>query len=245
MIDQGNERAGAEARTRIPGLAGIGNMENADRIFTGAAGLGLAGFGLARRGPLRLALGALGAFLLVQSLRQRRGASVESGLDLDESTTIDAPSSEVWTFVRRIETWPQFMSHVQEITPTGERRHRWHVQGPAGIPTEWESEITSEVPNQSLSWRAIPGSMVDTEGTLSIEEHGPGRTRVIVRMMYHPPAGALGDVVAKIFRRDPQAELRDNLQALKRKVEGDATGAKTDKRPGPAATSGMGAAPRH
>jgi uncharacterized membrane protein len=264
MINQGNERTdggslagdpgpapqsgGGQARTRIPGLAGIRNMENADRIATGAAGLGLAGYGLFRRGPLGLVLGALGTFLLVQSVRQKHGASVESGIEVDQTVTIDAPVSEVWNFVRRFETWPQFMSHVQEITSTGERRHRWRVEGPAGIPTEWESEVTAEVPNERISWRAIPGSMVDTEGTLSLQNQEPGRTRLNVRMLYHPPAGAMGDVVAKIFRRDPKAELRENLQALKQKIEGDSTGTKTGSRSGRAAsaTAGtQGTTPRH
>ncbi|MCU0759561.1 MAG: SRPBCC family protein [Steroidobacteraceae bacterium] len=239
------QAGGERARTRIPGLAGLRDMENADRIVTGAAGVGLAGYALMRRGPLGLVLGALGAYLLVQSVRQKRGATVESGIEVEESVTIEAPLSEVWTFVRRVETWPQFMTHVQEITPTGERRHRWRVEGPAGIPTEWESEITSETPNESLSWRAIPGSMVDTEGTLFVENDGSGGTRVNVRMLYHPPAGALGDAVAKIFRRDPKSEMRENLQALKRKIEGEAGGAAGSSRPGKTSGSGTRGTPKH
>jgi uncharacterized membrane protein len=251
--ETGGKSGAGEARTRIPGLAGLPNVENADRIVTGAAGIGLAGYGLLRRGPLGLVLGALGAYLLVQSVRQKRGATVESGLEVDESVTIDAPLTEVWTFVRRVEAWPQFMTHVQEITPTGERRHRWRVEGPAGIPTEWESEITSETPNESLSWRAIPGSMVDTEGTLFVENDGSGGTRVSVRMLYHPPAGALGDAVAKIFRRDPKTEMRENLQALKRRIEDEATGTSSGAttgsassgRPGKGSGSAMRGTPKH
>jgi uncharacterized membrane protein len=240
--DTGSGIAGGEqARTRIPGLSGLRDIANADRFATGVVGLGLAGFGLARRGPLGIVLGALGVYLLVQTARQKRGATVEAGIEIDETITLDVPRAEVWQSVRRFETWAQFMSHVQEITPTGERRHRWRVDGPAGVPTEWESEVTSEVPEESLSWRTIPGSMVDTEGSLSIENEGAGRTRLRICMRYHPPAGALGHTVAKLFGRDPRTEMRDDLQALKRIIEGDSGGVGTGSTPGVSPAAGMGA----
>ncbi|MCZ8130524.1 MAG: SRPBCC family protein [Steroidobacteraceae bacterium] len=242
----GGMGSGQQAQTRMQGLAGLG-FENAERIATGAAGLGLAGLGLARRGPLGLALGALGLYILAQTARQKRGAHLESGIEIDETITIDAPLTEVWQFVRRIETWPQFMSHVQEITPTGERRHRWRVDGPAGIPAEWESEITSEIPNESLSWRTIAGSPVDTEGTLLLENDGVGGTRLTVRMLYHPPAGALGDVVAKLFRRDPKSTMPEDLRNLKRMIEGGGTpgGASTSSSATTGAATGLRGASTH
>lgn len=194
------------------------------RMATGAAGLGLAGWGLARRGPLGLALGALGLYLVATTARQKSGTSIGSGIEIENSVTVKAPVEQVWAHVRRVEDWPRFMSHVRAITPIGERRHHWSVDGPAGFAAEWDAEITEETPNERLAWRTLPGSMVDSEGSLDLESDGSGGTRVTLRMLYDPPAGAAGHLVAKLFRRDPKQESRADLRNLKRAIEGGATG---------------------
>jgi uncharacterized membrane protein/gas vesicle protein len=215
------------------------------RIATGAAGLGLAGWGLSRRGPLGLALGALGLYLVATSARQKQGASIGSGIEIENSVSVNAPIEQVWTFIRRVETWPQFMSHVREITPTGDRRYHWSVDGPAGIAAEWDAEVTQETPNERLAWRTLPGSMVDSEGSLDIENEGDGRTRITLRMIYSPPAGAAGHVVAKLFRRDPQIESREDLQNLKHAIESGSIGGATTGTANTMQSGGLGATSTH
>lgn len=198
------------------------------QFATGAAGLGLAGWGLSRRGPLGLALGALGLYLVATAARQKSGMRVASGIEIENEVTIDRPIHEVWEFVRDIETWPRFMQHVQEIRTIGERRSHWRVDGPAGVIAEWDSETIEQVPNERISWRTLPGSMVDSEGSLELESDGSGGTRLRLRMIYSPPAGAAGHVVAKLFRRDPQTESTHDLQNLKQAIEsGQAAGVGT------------------
>ncbi len=209
------------------------------QFATGAAGLGLAGWGLSRRGPLGLALGALGLYLVATAARQKGGSQVESGIEVENEVTIDRPIHEVWEFVRDIETWPRFMQHVQEIRTTGDRRSHWRVDGPAGVVAEWDAETTEQVPNERISWRTLPGSMVESEGSLELENDGSGGTRVRLRMIYSPPAGAAGHVVAKLFRRDPQTESTHDLQNLKQAIEGgQVAGVGTS-----GASSGTGASP--
>lgn len=194
------------------------------RMATGAAGLGLAGWGLARRGPLGIAMGALGLYLVATAARQKSGSSVASGIEIENEVTIQRPIHEVYAFLQDIERWPRFMQHVQEITTTGDRRSHWRVEGPAGTTAEWDAETTEQVPNERISWRTLPGSMVDSEGSLDFENDGSGGTRVRLRMIYSPPAGAAGHVVARLFRRDPQTESRHDLQNLKRAIESGQTG---------------------
>jgi uncharacterized membrane protein len=210
------------------------------QFATGAAGLGLAGWGLSRRGPLGLALGALGLYLVATAARQKSGERVQSGIEVENEVTIDRPIHEVWEFVRDIETWPRFMQHVQEIRTIGDRRSHWRVDGPAGVVAEWDAETTEQVPNERISWRTLPGSMVDSEGSLDIENDGSGGTRVRLRMIYSPPAGAAGHVVAKLFRRDPQTESTHDLQNLKQAIEsGQASAAGTSS----GTSGGTGASP--
>lgn len=234
----------AQGFTRSRGLGGAEGFGGAQgsRIATGAAGLGLAGWGLARRGPLGLALGALGVYLAATSARQRAGSRLGSGIQIETGVTVNAPIERVWTHVRRVEAWPEFMSHVREIVPTGERRYHWRVDGPAGVEAEWDAEITEERPNERLAWCTLPGSMVDSEGSIDLENDGRGGTRVQLRMLYDPPAGAAGHVVAKLFRRDPVRQARDDLQNLKRAIESGASGGATDIGGSAAGSSALGGA---
>jgi uncharacterized membrane protein/gas vesicle protein len=196
-----------------------GGGAQGSRVATGAAGLGLAGWGLSRRGPLGIALGALGLYLVATAARQKGGGTVASGIEVENEVTIDRPIHEVYEFIRQPESWPAFMQHVQDISSIGDRRTHWRVEGPAGVTAEWDAETTEQVPNERISWRTLPGSMVDSEGSLELENDGSGGTRVRLRMIYSPPAGAAGHVVAKLFRRDPQTESKHDLQNLKRAVE--------------------------
>jgi uncharacterized membrane protein/gas vesicle protein len=214
------DQSGGRASPWLQQAQGMMRGGQGTRIATGAAGLGLAGWGLARRGPLGLALGALGLYLVATSARQKAGASVASGIEVDNEVTIDRPIHEVYAFVQNVESWPRFMQHVQEIRTTGERRSHWRVDGPAGVTAEWDAETTEQVPNERICWRTLPGSMVDSEGSLELENDGSGGTRVRLHMIYDPPAGAAGHVVARLFRRDPKTQSEHDLQNLKRAIEG-------------------------
>jgi uncharacterized membrane protein/gas vesicle protein len=171
------------------------------RLASGAAGLGLAGWGLARRGPLGLVLGAAGLYLVATAARQKSGRSVSSGIEIENEVTINRPVHEVYEFVQRPETWPQFMQHVESISPIGDRRTHWRVEGPAGVTAEWDAETTEQVPNERICWRTLPGSMVDSEGSLELENDGQGGTRLRLWMIYDPPAGAAGHAVARVRSR--------------------------------------------
>jgi uncharacterized membrane protein len=242
---QGGEAAGGTGGWLQQAQRTLQGGGRGSQLATGAAGIGLAGWGLSRRGPLGLVLGALGLYLVATAARQKSGAGVESGIEVENEVTIDRPIHEVWEFVRDVETWPRFMQHVQEIRTTGDRRSHWRVDGPAGVVAEWDAETTGQVPNERISWRTLPGSMVESEGSLELESDGSGGTRVRLRMIYRPPAGAVGHVVAKLFRRDPRTESTHDLQNLKQAIEsGQAAEAKSSGAgPGPGTGTGTGASP--
>ena len=42
---------------------------------------------------------------------------------------------------------------------------------------------------------------------------------VTVEMRYNPPAGGVGAVVAKLFRKDPAAEIQDSMRYFKQLME--------------------------
>lgn len=184
------------------------------------------GAGLTVAGWIRgagLALGALGGGLLARAATSRglKGLAgtgeADRGIVVQKSIHIDAPREEVyrhWT----IENFPRWMRHVKRVTPIGPDRHRWVVEGPAGAPVEWESEITRAVENRELEWRADPGSAVDNAGRVRFTDEDGG-TRVQVTLCYLPPGGVLGHAVAKALGADPRSRMDDDLMRFKALLE--------------------------
>src|SRR3712207_8849285 len=96
---------------------------------------------------------------------------------------IEAPVETVYGYWETLENLPNFMSNVEEVTPTDPDTTRWRVKGPLGRTLEWEARTTQREPNSSIGWNTIGGE-VGTSGQVRFREVAPGRTRVEVQMNY-------------------------------------------------------------
>lgn len=195
------------------------------RLVAGLSGGGLMLWGLARRGLFGSGLGLTGVALLSRALsnqdfRLLLGMGVErEGIAIQKTITLDAPLEQVYAFWHRLENFPRFMRNIRAIRVLDERRSHWVVTGPAGIPVEWEAEITRTIPNKLISWRSVEGSIVRHEGSIHLQANPDGSTRVHIQMSYVPPAGAVGHAVATLFGADPKHEMDDDLARMKLLIE--------------------------
>jgi uncharacterized membrane protein len=198
----------------------------ATRLLIGAAGATAAGYGASRRDVPGAILAAFGAALTARAatnLELRRFSGIGArrrSVDLQKTITIDAPVESVFKFWTAYENFPLFMSRVLDVRPgSGERQSHWKVAGPAGVPVEFDADVSSFVPNQALAWRTVEGSPVAHAGLVHFEPAGDGRTRVHVRMSYNPPGGWLGHGVAAAFGVDPKSSLDADLARMKTLLE--------------------------
>jgi uncharacterized membrane protein len=194
------------------------------RLLVGAGATALAGYGLSRRDTAGQLLGVAGAALLARSItnadpRALRRASNGAGQTVKKAITIDAPIHDVFGFFSDYQNFPAFMSHVREVEDRGNGRSHWVVDGPAGSHVSWDAELTEHDPNRRIAWRSLPGATVENEGSIAFERAGDTGTRVEVELHHKPPAGALGDAVATLFRRDPRHQLQDDLVRAKTYLE--------------------------
>ena len=196
------------------------------RVLLGAVGTGLVASGGIRRGPVGAALGVLGLGVLARAaanadLRRLAGMRGEP-VDVRRTIAIAAPVDTVFEFWRSYENFPRFMSHVREARDLGGGRSRWVVAGPAGVRFQWDAEITEMIPNQVLAWRSTSGPGVRHAGRVQFRPCAEG-TRLDVWMAYHPPAGAIGQSIAKLLGADPETEIDADLERLKALVESGGT----------------------
>jgi uncharacterized membrane protein len=148
------------------------------------------------------------------------GASVPygTGVRVEQSIAVARPASELYEFWRRLDTLPQFMEHVEEVTMLTDRRSRWRVRAPVGSRVTWEAEIINDVPGQVIGWRSLPGSAVHHAGSVHFDQRD-GLTEVRVVLEYAPPARYIGASMARILGDDPERAVAEDLRRFKAIVE--------------------------
>src|SRR5688500_870739 len=176
-------------------------------------------------GTLGIALSALGATLLARSMSNvetKRLLGTGGGrraVTVEKSINVNAPQDVVFGLWFNFENFPKFMSNVLEVRRISEGLSHWKVAGPAGVPVEWEAEITRVVPNELIAWKSVKGSTIPNAGYVLCEPNDDGLTEVTVRISYNPPAGAIGHAVATIFGADPKTEMDADLLRMKTLLE--------------------------
>lgn len=152
-----------------------------------------------------------------------------SGLDADaredreligRTVTINKPRHEVYAFWRNLENLALFMENIHSVSKLDERRSHWVVSAPAGATVEWNAVILEERPDELISWKSEEGSEITHSGRVEFRDaHGGRGTELTATIVYDPPAGAAGKVIAKLFQEEPKIQSRRDLRRLKQLLE--------------------------
>jgi uncharacterized membrane protein len=192
----------------------------AQRALAGAGGAALATIGYLRGGVRGVAMCALGSALVARATANESLADTlrGHGILVEKTIAVDAPVEQVYAYWRNLSNLPLWMSHVREVRPVGD--NRWHgvVDGPAGVPVEWDSELLNVEENREMTWHTVGDADVGSVGRVRFQPEGAG-TRIHVQMRYTPPGGVVGHAVAKFFGADPRTEMDDDLMRKKSTIE--------------------------
>ena len=134
---------------------------------------------------------------------------------------VEAPAAACYAWWRGLTNLPQIMPDVESVEPVsgGTDVTHWKVHGPLGKTVEWDAHIVEDVPGTRIAWATHDshGLEVKNSGAVRFDDHG-GTTGVEVSLHYDPPAGIVGEAVAKIFA-DPQDKVERALAAFKQTIE--------------------------
>lgn len=136
-----------------------------------------------------------------------------------EAVTINRPSLELYDFWRDTANLAGFMENIASIEPIDEVRSRWTVKAPAGREVSWEAVITNEVPGEQITWQSAEGADVVNSGRIEFRDAGARGTVVRAVIAYDPPAGLVGQLIAKLFQREPRIQTRRDLRRFKQLME--------------------------
>ncbi|MBX9624116.1 MAG: SRPBCC family protein [Gemmataceae bacterium] len=143
-----------------------------------------------------------------------------AGVKVEHGVTVNAPVEEVYRRWRDFERLPDFMTHLQSVKVHDDKKSTWTARAPAGMTVRWEAEVVTDTPNQVIAWRSLPGSDVDTAGSVHFRMAPAGRgTEVRVSLKFDPPGGKFGSFVARLFGENPDQQVRGDLRRFKQLVE--------------------------
>ena len=196
------------------------------RLMVGAAGGALMVYCTTRRDVAGMMLGTLGFGMFARALTNLDAGRLfgltetRRAVDIQKTITVDAPVEAVYDFWTAYENFPQFMSRVLDVRPGSYAgQSHWTVAGPAGVPVEFDAEVTRVMPNRVFAWRTVDAAPVAHAGVIEFEPTRDDRTRIHIRMSYNPPAGWFGHAVASVFGVDPKSSMDADLARMKTLIE--------------------------
>ncbi|PTW45475.1 polyketide cyclase/dehydrase/lipid transport protein [Sphingomonas faeni] len=149
-----------------------------------------------------------------QDLADGKGSSIVA-----RAVTINRPVGELFAYFRDFANLPSFMENVERIDVLDQRRSHWVVKGPAGKSYEWTSAITDEAQDGFIAWSSEDGADVPNSGRVEFRDAGARGTVVVATILYDPPGGVIGKLIAKMFQREPAIQARRDLRRFKQLME--------------------------
>jgi uncharacterized membrane protein len=140
---------------------------------------------------------------------------------IEESVEVNVPVTTAYNQWTQFEDFPQFMESVESVRQIDDTHLRW-VAEVGGERREWDAEITEQLPDERVAWKAIGGH--GNSGVVTFHRLDDNRTRVVVQME-HETEGLkeqLGSAIGADNRR-----VKGDLERFREFVEsrGTETGA--------------------
>lgn len=144
----------------------------------------------------------------------------ERGITFERAVTVMKSPEVLYAFWRRLENLPQFMSHLAEVRQHDGQRSSWRAKVAGETEVSWEAQITEDLPNRRIAWRALEGSKIPTHGHVSFEALPNHRGTVVrVYLNYQPPGGPVADALAKLFGKSPEQMIAADLRRFQQLME--------------------------
>ncbi len=94
----------------------------------------------------------------------------------------------------------------------------WRVRTGDARQVEWVAEIINERPGEMISWKSTEGSDVRHAGSIWFTP-SPGGLGTEVKLAVEYEVGTFSEILAKLFRRSPEQQMREDLRQFKQWME--------------------------
>ncbi|TZG25794.1 SRPBCC family protein [Sphingomonas montanisoli] len=138
---------------------------------------------------------------------------------IGRTVTINRPRAELFAYWRNFTNLSSFMDNIVSVDVRDAKTSHWVVKAPGGKTVEWDAVITEEKDGETIAWASTEGADVPNSGRIDFRDAGARGTIVTATIVYDPPAGVVGKVIAKLFQREPAIQARRDLRRFKQLME--------------------------
>ncbi|HEX3722350.1 MAG TPA: SRPBCC family protein [Nitrolancea sp.] len=133
--------------------------------------------------------------------------------NVTKSIDVNVPVHVAYNQWTQFEDFPHFMEGVQEVRQLNDRRLFWRAEI-GGKTTEWNAEITEQVPDTRIAWTSISGA--ENNGVVAFRATDSGTTEVTLQIGYQPEGMTekMGDTMGMVDR-----QVEGDLKRFKEFIE--------------------------
>jgi uncharacterized membrane protein len=136
------------------------------------------------------------------------------------TVTVNKPRAELYAFWRDFRNLGRVLENIERVEVGDDQRSHWVIRAPAGRTVEWDSRITEDEPDRAIAWESVEGGDIKNTGRIEFSDAAPGRgTLVTATIVYDPPGGDVGKLIAKLFQKEPKVQARRDLRRFKQLME--------------------------
>ncbi len=206
------------------------NVDDKERIISAAAGTALYVLSVSRKkswlnklirygGLYLLYRGISGNCPVRATINEDNIVQHASAINIRITMSVNAPRKFVYDAWRNLENLPHFLKHIKKIDVIDDIHSHWVFKTPGKIPSiKWDAEIIDQEDARELSWRSLPGSMVETIGKINFADTLNG-TQLSILISYRPPAGFIGSSIANLFNPALKRIVQDDILKFKKYIE--------------------------
>jgi uncharacterized membrane protein len=120
--------------------------------------------------------------------------------NVEHSIEVEVPVRTAYDQWTQFEEFPRFMEGVESVTQRDDIHLHW-VAKVAGVRREWDAEVTEQIPDERVAWRATEGAR--NAGVVTFHRLGEGRCKVMLQLDFEPDGAteAVGDLLGMVRRR--------------------------------------------
>jgi uncharacterized membrane protein len=132
-------------------------------------------------------------------------------------TTINRSPEDLFAFWRNFENLPQVMSHLESVSCSDDFHSHWRIRSQDKV-IEWDAVVINEQRDAMIAWRTVEGAEIEHAGSVWFTP-GPGGVGTEVKLSVEYNISGFTDTIAKLLRRSPEQQMREDLRHFKQWME--------------------------
>jgi uncharacterized membrane protein len=152
---------------------------------------------------------------------KKTAVPAQQGARIDHSIRISAPPERLYRQWRVLSNLPRFFPHLESVREVDPAHSHWVASTPVG-QVEWDAEIIEDRLGELISWRSLPGSTLDSAGSVRFQSLGEAdNTMLTLELKYNPPGGTVTAQVVEFLGMGMQEQVEEALARFKEEIENE------------------------